>query len=359
MDAVRRQRLLDQGSHALGEEHVGGEEDLHVPRHLGAGLFALAPERRGNQRRDLGHAFSAQVHRHQQRSLGARHVARNAQMLGFRGDVLRRQAQLVDLNIHVERRLAAGAGQGREQRARDLRVGFLRQFADVSVVVLQRLLLLTFQTAVDEQHDQDQEHYRHARRDAAAHHQRVAVYRRPAPMLRSPRQRSPRRSRLRSGAGRCLLAIVEKRQKSLLAGTLEAPKYDCRPAALRSCKFSVRPAVRAALAAARLAHPAIVALYEAGTVDNAFYLISELVDGDTYAQLIAGGALADEDVLEIGLALADALAHAHARGVVHRDIKPHNVLVPREPEGAGGAAKLTDFGGASLAGEDALTRTGS
>jgi len=118
-------------------------------------------------------------------------------------------------------------------------------------------------------------------------------------------------------------------------------------------------ATREALAAARLAHPAIVALYEAGTVDNAFYLISELVDGDTLAQLIAGGALADEDVLEIGLALADALAHAHARGVVHRDIKPHNVLVPREPEGAGGAAKLTDFGGASLAGEDALTRTGS
>jgi hypothetical protein len=44
--------------------------------------------------------------------------------------------------------------------------------------------------------------------------------------------------------------------------------------------------------------------------------------------------------------------------VIHRDIKPQNVLVPRRPEGAGGAAKLTDFGGASLAGEDALTRTG-
>ena len=72
----------------------------------------------------------------------------------------------------------------------------------------------------------------------------------------------------------------------------------------------------------------------------------------------------DEELLEIGLALAGALAHAHARGVIHRDIKPQNVLVP-DPADAGHAAgassraaKLTDFGGASLAGEDALTRTG-
>jgi len=117
-------------------------------------------------------------------------------------------------------------------------------------------------------------------------------------------------------------------------------------------------ATREALAAARLAHPAIVALYEACTVDDAFYLISELIDGETLASLITAGTLEDEQVLEIGVALADALAHAHARGVVHRDIKPQNVLVPDHPESAAGPAKLTDFGGASLVGEDALTRTG-
>ncbi len=124
-------------------------------------------------------------------------------------------------------------------------------------------------------------------------------------------------------------------------------------------------ATREALAAARLAHPAIVALYEACAQEGAFYLISELVDGETLAQLIAAEALEDEEVLEIGLALASALDHAHARGVIHRDIKPQNVLVPRPPEDRAAApqtfiaaAKLTDFGGASLVGEEALTRTG-
>jgi eukaryotic-like serine/threonine-protein kinase len=124
-------------------------------------------------------------------------------------------------------------------------------------------------------------------------------------------------------------------------------------------------ATREAQAAARLSHPAIVALYEACTDEDAFYLISELVHGETLAQLIASDALCDEQILEVGLALCDALAHAHQRGVIHRDVKPQNVLLPHSPAErnssprvAVAAAKLTDFGGAQLAGEEALTRTG-
>jgi serine/threonine protein kinase len=117
-------------------------------------------------------------------------------------------------------------------------------------------------------------------------------------------------------------------------------------------------ASREALAGARLAHPAIVVLHEACAAEDAFYLISELIHGDTLAELIAADALSDEELLEIGLALAGALAHAHARGVIHRDVKPQNVLVPHEPDERGGVAKLADFGGARLTGEDALTRTG-
>jgi eukaryotic-like serine/threonine-protein kinase len=115
-------------------------------------------------------------------------------------------------------------------------------------------------------------------------------------------------------------------------------------------------AEREALAAARLAHAGIVALYEAGRDDDAVYLVSELVRGRTLDELIAEGELSDRDVLRIGVALCDALEHAHGRGVVHRDVKPGNVIVPDEP--AAGVAKLTDFGIARVLGDDALTRTG-
>jgi hypothetical protein len=119
---------------------------------------------------------------------------------------------------------------------------------------------------------------------------------------------------------------------------------------------------REAIAVARLDHPGIVALFDAGEESGARYLISELVEGRTLAQLQSEGALSDRDVLRAGLALADALAHAHERGVIHRDVKPQNVIVPDERgwRSGGGAwpAKLTDFGVAHLAGEEPLTRTG-
>ena len=115
---------------------------------------------------------------------------------------------------------------------------------------------------------------------------------------------------------------------------------------------------REALAAARLNHPGIVSLYEAGADEEAHYLVSELVEGVTLAGAEAEGALSDRDVLRIGAALCDALDHAHAAGVVHRDIKPGNVIVPAWPTSEAGVAKLTDFGVAQLAGEEAVTRTG-
>jgi len=116
-------------------------------------------------------------------------------------------------------------------------------------------------------------------------------------------------------------------------------------------------AEREALAAARLSHPAVVQLYEAGRDEGAVYLVSELVRGATLGELLDDGALSDRDVLLIGMALCDALSHAHTRGVVHRDVKPGNVLVP-EASADGVVAKLTDFGIARMAGDDALTATG-
>lgn len=117
-------------------------------------------------------------------------------------------------------------------------------------------------------------------------------------------------------------------------------------------------APREAQAAARLTHPGIVALYEAGSNAEACYLVSELVRGETLGALLADGALSDRDVLRIGVTLCEALAHAHARGVIHRDVKPGNVMVPDRQEDGGGVAKLTDFGIARIVGGEALTATG-
>ena len=114
--------------------------------------------------------------------------------------------------------------------------------------------------------------------------------------------------------------------------------------------------VREGRAAARLAHPAIVELYGVGDEAGAHYLVSELVDGPSLAWLYAQRSFDDRLVLEIGSALASALSHAHERGVVHRDVKPANVIVPVRSGAA--RAKLTDFGVARLSGEAALTRSG-
>jgi eukaryotic-like serine/threonine-protein kinase len=115
---------------------------------------------------------------------------------------------------------------------------------------------------------------------------------------------------------------------------------------------------REARAAARLSHPAIVTLYEAAVDDEGAYLVSELVRGTTLDTLLEHGRLSDRDIVAIALALCDALQHAHDQGVVHRDVKPSNVLVPETPATAAQVAKLTDFGVARLVGGDALTRTG-
>jgi hypothetical protein len=116
-------------------------------------------------------------------------------------------------------------------------------------------------------------------------------------------------------------------------------------------------AEREALAAARLNHPAIVTLYEAGSDEDAAYLVSELVEGHALDELLEDGELSDRDIARIGAALAAALDHAHGLGVIHRDVKPGNVMIPRTPHGEASLAKLTDFGVARLVGDDPLTRT--
>jgi len=131
-----------------------------------------------------------------------------------------------------------------------------------------------------------------------------------------------------------------------------------RPVAVKAIDSNGEPGgrvLREAQAAARLNHPGIVTLYEIGEEEGTALLVSELVDGTTLARLSSEGALSDHEIGEIGAELCEALDHAHSRGVVHRDVKPDNVVVTADGDPI---AKLMDFGVARVAGAAALTAAG-
>ncbi|MFM8304534.1 MAG: protein kinase domain-containing protein [Actinomycetota bacterium] len=110
-----------------------------------------------------------------------------------------------------------------------------------------------------------------------------------------------------------------------------------------------------ALAAAGLTHPNIVATYDTGEDAGTAFIVMELVEGESLRQLLDRRRVLDPpEAVSIAIQVAAALEHAHRQGVVHRDVKPANILVPRE-----GAVKVTDFGIAKATGGSDLTRTGT
>ncbi|HLI55049.1 MAG TPA: Stk1 family PASTA domain-containing Ser/Thr kinase [Acidimicrobiales bacterium] len=112
---------------------------------------------------------------------------------------------------------------------------------------------------------------------------------------------------------------------------------------------------REAKAAANLSHPNIVSVYDWGQGDSTYYIVMEYVDGPTLSQLLRSGPLEPERAAAIAADVAAALEFAHRRGVIHRDVKPGNVLIDER-----GNVKVADFGIARAAGtSDNLTQTGS
>jgi serine/threonine-protein kinase len=111
---------------------------------------------------------------------------------------------------------------------------------------------------------------------------------------------------------------------------------------------------REARAAAGLSHPNIVAVFDSGSDDGTHFIVTELVEGETLAdRLRRDGPMPPADAVAVAVDVARALAAAHARGLIHRDIKPGNVMLLPD-----GGVKVVDFGIARAAGSDTLTHTG-
>ncbi len=150
------------------------------------------------------------------------------------------------------------------------------------------------------------------------------------------------------------MGTVWRGEDPLLARSVAVKTLDPRLAEDDDVRTRFR---REAVAAAAVAHPNIVATYDTGEDDGVAYIVMELVEGATLRQAIdLHGALPQARAADIAAQVADALAAAHARGLVHRDVKPSNVLVQLD-----GRVKVTDFGIAKAADQtaDDLTRTGS
>ncbi|QDT65879.1 bifunctional serine/threonine-protein kinase/formylglycine-generating enzyme family protein [Calycomorphotria hydatis] len=107
----------------------------------------------------------------------------------------------------------------------------------------------------------------------------------------------------------------------------------------RLSKHEVDLALHEAGAAAQLSHPNIVSVYDVGEADGAFFIVAEYVEGADLKTHLAQGKLNPERAVKMVCQLAQALQHAHEQGVIHRDVKPSNVLVDYQ-----GNARLTDFG---------------
>lgn len=111
--------------------------------------------------------------------------------------------------------------------------------------------------------------------------------------------------------------------------------------------------IREARAAAKLSHPSAVTVYDVIEEDNHIYIAMELVSSPTLRELVEqDGPFSPERAAKAGLAVLDALEVAHASGIVHRDVKPANIMVGED------RIKLADFGVASIKGDPRLTATG-
>ena len=144
------------------------------------------------------------------------------------------------------------------------------------------------------------------------------------------------------GMGEVFLAEDTKLERKVAIKTLPAKSIDDAQARRRL--------FREARAAATLDHPNICAIHEVNEDGNCVFIVMQYVQGETLGQKLLESSLTTDEVLDIGIQVAEALSEAHSRGVIHRDIKPQNVIItPR------GQVKVLDFGLARMTQKDRPT----
>ena len=157
---------------------------------------------------------------------------------------------------------------------------------------------------------------------------------------------------LQGELGRGAMGIVYRASDAMLNRTV----------AIKTINVAADPAEREeyekrfyqeARAAGGLSHPNIVTIYDIGNAGDVVYMAMEFVQGSELTSLLDGRVVDPAQALDIGAQIADGLAYAHERGVVHRDVKPANIMVER-----GGRAKIMDFGIARMRSSDVKTQTG-
>lgn len=133
------------------------------------------------------------------------------------------------------------------------------------------------------------------------------------------------------------MAVVYKAKDRLL-NRFVAIKI-LRPEYIRDPKF-IDSFRRESQSAAGLSHPNIVSVYDVGREGNIYYIVMELLDGENLSDLISRKAPLDEkQVIDIARKIASALSFAHKKKIIHRDVKPHNILITDD-----GTVKIADFG---------------